>query len=63
MPGHHFLIRLPAAISTPTRGMGVGFQCVPFGGFAFISPVFTIHIHVLVLNYSTLNVLLVQLSL
>ena len=44
MPGRHFLIRLPAAISTPARGMGVGFQRVPFGGFAFISPV-------LVLNY------------
>ena len=51
MPGRHFLIRLPAAISTPARGMGVGFQCVPFGGFAFISPVFRIHVHVLVLNY------------
>ena len=51
MPGRHFLIRLPAAISTPARGMGVGFQRVPFGGFAFISPVFRIHVHVLVLNY------------
>ena len=44
-------MRLPAAISTPARGMGVGFQRIPFGGFAFISPVFRIHVHVLVLNY------------
>ena len=51
MPGCHFLIHLPAAIGTPARGMGVGFQRVPFGGFAFISPVFRIHVHVLVLNY------------
>ena len=31
--------------------MGVGVQHVPFGGFAFISPVFRIHVHVLFLNY------------
>ena len=31
--------------------MDVGVQCVPFEGFVFISPVFTIHVHLLVLNY------------
>ena len=31
------------------RGMGVGIQCIPLGGFCFISPVF--RIHVLLSNY------------
>ena len=43
------LICLPLCATTPPQGMGVGVQCVPFGGFDFISPVF--RIHVLPLNY------------